>query len=62
MRSRVDLFPTQPKIEAFLTDLAVHDKGAPSTQNQATDIFERMRQRLIEQQREQSATEPKPEK
>ena len=24
MRSRADLFPAEPKIEAFLTDLAVH--------------------------------------
>jgi integron integrase len=35
MRSRQDLFPTEPKIEAFLTDLAVHGHGAAATQNQA---------------------------
>lgn len=35
MRSREDLFPAEPKIETFLTDLAVHGKVAPSTQNQA---------------------------
>ena len=30
--------------------------------DQATDMFERMRQRLIEQRRDQSAAEPKPGK
>jgi transposase-like protein len=30
--------------------------------DQATDIFERVRQRLIEQRRDQSAAEPKPGK
>ena len=33
MRSRQDLFPAEPKIEAFLTDLAVHSNVAPATQN-----------------------------
>ena len=36
MRSREDLLPGEPKIEAFLTDLAVHGNVAPATQNQAT--------------------------
>jgi integron integrase len=35
MRSRQDLFPAEPKIEAFLTDLAVHGHVAAATQNQA---------------------------
>ena len=35
MRSREDLFPAEPKIEAFLTDLAVHGNVAAATQNQA---------------------------
>jgi hypothetical protein len=35
LRSREDLFPAEPKIEAFLTDLAVHGHVAPATQNQA---------------------------
>jgi hypothetical protein len=35
MGARADLFPAEPKIETFLTDLAVHGDVAPSTQNQA---------------------------
>src|SRR5919197_3448900 len=35
MRSRQDLFPAEPNIEAFLTALAVHGHVAPATQNQA---------------------------
>jgi integrase len=35
MRSREDLFPAEPKIEAFLTDLAVHGHVAAATQHQA---------------------------
>jgi hypothetical protein len=31
MRSRNDLFPSEPKIEAFLTDLAVHGNVAAAT-------------------------------
>ena len=31
MRSRQDLFPAEPKIEAFLTDLAVHGHIAAAT-------------------------------
>lgn len=31
MRSRKDLFPAKPKIEAFLTDLAVHGNVAAAT-------------------------------
>ena len=33
MRSREDLFPAEPKIESFLTDLAVHRNVAAATQN-----------------------------
>ena len=33
MRSRTDLFPAEPKIEAFLTHLAVHGNVAAATQN-----------------------------
>ena len=39
MRSREDLFPAEPKIEAFLTDLAVHGHVAPATQNQAMNAL-----------------------
>src|SRR6266850_3675418 len=35
MRSREDLFSAEPKIESFLTDLAVHRNVAAATQNQA---------------------------
>jgi len=35
MRSRKDLLPAEPKIESFLTDLAVHGHVAAATQNQA---------------------------
>lgn len=33
MRSRADLLPAESKIEAFLTDLAVHGNVAAATQN-----------------------------
>ncbi len=39
MRSRTDLFPAEPQIEAFLTDLAVHGTVAPATQNQAMKVL-----------------------
>jgi hypothetical protein len=35
MRSREAVFPAEPKIEAFLTDLAVHGHVAAATQHQA---------------------------
>jgi hypothetical protein len=35
MRSREDLFPAEPTIESFLTDLAVHGHVATATHNQA---------------------------
>jgi hypothetical protein len=39
MRSREDLFPAEPKIEAFLTDLVVNGNVAPATQNQAMNAL-----------------------
>ena len=39
MRPREDLFPAEAKIEAFLTDLAVHGNVAPATQNQAMNAL-----------------------
>ena len=39
MRSREDLFPAEPKIAAFLTDLAVHGNVAAATQNQAMNAL-----------------------
>src|SRR5262249_8505769 len=35
MQTRADLVPAEPKIEAFLTDLAVQGHVAAATQNQA---------------------------
>src|SRR3954464_13182555 len=35
LKSREELFPAEPKVEAFLTDLAVNGRVAASTQNQA---------------------------
>jgi Phage integrase, N-terminal SAM-like domain len=39
MRSRAHLFPAEPKIESFLTDLAVRGHVAAATQNQARDAL-----------------------
>jgi integron integrase len=39
MRAREELLPAEPKIEAFLTDLAVHGNVAASTQNQAMNAL-----------------------
>src|SRR6266699_5602612 len=39
MQSRDDLFPAEPKIEAFLTDLAVQGNVAAATQNQAMNAL-----------------------
>src|SRR5437763_5896289 len=35
LKSREELSPAEPRVEAFLTDLAVRGKVAASTQNQA---------------------------
>ena len=47
MRSRKDLFPAEAKIEAFLTDLAVHGDVAPSTQNQALNALVFLYKRVL---------------
>jgi hypothetical protein len=39
MRSRQNLFPAEPKIESFLTNLAVHGHVAAATQNQAMNAL-----------------------
>jgi hypothetical protein len=49
MRSREDLFPAEPKIEAFLTDLAVYGNLAPATQNQAMNALVFLYKRLLNQ-------------
>lgn len=47
MHSREDLFPPEPKIEAFLTDLAVRGNVAPSTQNQAMNALVFLYKRVL---------------
>jgi integron integrase len=47
MRSRTDLFPAEPKIEAFLTDLAVRGNVAASTQNQAMNALVFLYKRVL---------------
>jgi integron integrase len=47
MRSRQDLFPAEPKIEAFLTDLARHGHVAPATQNQAMNALVFLYKRVL---------------
>src|SRR5713101_4903892 len=49
MRSREDLFPAEPKIEAFLTDLAVHGNVAAATQNQAMNALVFLYKRALNQ-------------
>jgi integron integrase len=47
MRCREDLLPAEPKIEAFLTDLAVHGNVAPATQNQAMNALVFLYKRVL---------------
>jgi integron integrase len=47
MRSRADLFPAEPKIEAFLTDLAVQGNVAAATQNQAMNALVFLYKRVL---------------
>jgi integron integrase len=47
MRSRQDLFPAEPKIEAFLTDLALHRHVAAATQNQAMNALVWLYKRVL---------------
>lgn len=49
MTSRDDLADAERKIEAFLTDLAVHGKVAPSTQNQAMNALVFLYRQVLEQ-------------
>lgn len=50
MRSRANLCPAEPKIEAFLTDLAVHGNVAASTQNQAMHALVFLYKRVLKQE------------
>ena len=47
MHSREDLFPPEPKIEAFLTHLAVNKNVAPATQNQAMNALVFLYKRVL---------------
>ncbi len=48
MRSREDLLPAEPKIESFLTDLAVHGNVAAATQNQAMNALVFLYKRVLD--------------
>jgi integrase len=47
MRSRDDRFPPEPKIEMFLTDLAVNGDVAAATQNQAMNALVFLYKRVL---------------
>ena len=49
MLSREDLFPPEPRIEAFLTHLAVNRNVAPATQNQAMNALVFLYKRVLDQ-------------
>jgi hypothetical protein len=49
VRSRDDLFSAEPKIEAFLTHLAVEGNVAPATQNQAMNALVFLYRRVFRQ-------------
>jgi len=48
MQSRADLYPAEPKIEAFLTHLAVEGRVAPATQNQAMNALVFLYKKVLE--------------
>ena len=47
MRSRQDLFPAEPKIEPFLTDLAVHGHVTAATQDQPMNAIMFLYKRVL---------------
>jgi hypothetical protein len=47
MRSRQDLFPAEPKIEPFLTDLAVHGHVIAATQDQPMNAIVFLYKRVL---------------
>ena len=49
MHSREDLFPAEPMVEAFLTNLAIDKNVAPSTQNQAMNALVFSYKRVLNQ-------------
>jgi integrase len=52
MRSREELFPAEPKIELFLSDLAINGQVAASTQNQAFNALLFLYRDVLHQQLE----------
>ena len=58
MRSRADLFPAAPKVDAFLTDLAVHEDVAAATQNQALHALGWLSKRALNQALPEAASTP----
>jgi hypothetical protein len=46
-RSRPDLFPAEPTIEAFLTDLAAHGHVAAAPQNRAMNALVSLSKRVL---------------
>lgn len=48
MQSRAELYPAEPKIEAFLTHLAVEGRVAPATQNQAMNALVFLYKKVLE--------------
>ena len=54
MRSRDDLFPAEPKIQVFLTHLAMEGNVAPTTQNQAMNALVFLYRRVLRQSMEGS--------
>ncbi len=48
MRSREDLFPAEPTIESFLTDLALNRNVAAATQNQAMNALVFLDKRVLD--------------
>ena len=47
MRSRQELLPAEPRMEAFLTDLAVRGNVAPATQTQALNALVCLSKRVL---------------
>ena len=54
MRSRDELLPAEPKIEVFLTHLAMEENVAPATQNQAMNALVFLYRRVLRQPMEGS--------
>ena len=64
MHSREDLFPAEPKVEAFLTHLAIDKNVEPSTYNQAMNalifLYTQVLNRTMYRSTWQPSNEPTP--